>query len=79
MMVCWVLCEKFLKVDIGIMGVNFLVVDSGLVVVVENEGNAWLIFFVSRIHIAIVGIEKLILWVQDLVVFFKLLGWSVIG
>jgi len=35
-----VLRDKFLKADIGVTGANFLVADSGAVVVVENEGNA---------------------------------------
>jgi L-lactate dehydrogenase complex protein LldF len=53
-----VLREKFLAADIGITGANFLVADSGAVVVVENEGNARLSSSAPKIHIAIAGIEK---------------------
>ena len=74
-----VLREKFLKADIGITGANFLVADSGAVVVVENEGNARLTSSAPRIHIAIAGIEKLIPRAQDLAVFLKLLGRSATG
>ena len=74
-----VLREKFLAADIGITGANFLVADSGAVVVVENEGNARLSSSAPKIHIAIAGIEKLIPRAQDLSVFLKLLGRSATG
>jgi L-lactate dehydrogenase complex protein LldF len=71
--------EKFLAADIGVTGANFVVADSGAVVVVENEGNARLTSSVPRIHIAVAGIEKLIPRSQDLAVFLKLLGRSATG
>ena len=74
-----VLREKFLAADIGISGANFLVADSGAVVVVENEGNARLSTSAPKIHIAIAGIEKLIPRATDLAVFLKLLGRSATG
>lgn len=74
-----VLREKFLAADIGITGANFLIADSGAVVVVENEGNARLTTSAPKIHIAIAGIEKLIPRATDLVVFLKLLGRSATG
>ena len=74
-----VLREKFLAADIGITGANFLVADSGSVVVVENEGNGRLSSSAPRIHIAIAGIEKLIPRAADLGTFLKLLGRSATG
>ena len=74
-----VLREKFLAADIGITGANFLVADSGAVVLVENEGNARLSSSAPQIHIAIAGVEKLIPRAQDLAVFLKLLGRSATG
>ncbi|HKW99885.1 MAG TPA: LutB/LldF family L-lactate oxidation iron-sulfur protein [Bryobacteraceae bacterium] len=74
-----VLREKFLSADIGISGANFLVADSGAVVLVENEGNARLTTSAPKIHIAIAGIEKLIPRAQDLAVFLQLLGRSATG
>ena len=74
-----VLREKFLAADIGISGANFLVADSGTVVLVENEGNARLTTSAPKIHIAVAGIEKLIPRAQDLAVFLKLLGRSATG
>lgn len=74
-----VLRQKFLAADIGISGANFLVADSGAVVLVENEGNARLTTSAPKIHIAVAGIEKLIPRAQDLPVFLKLLGRSATG
>ena len=74
-----VLREKFLRADIGVSGANFLIADSGAVVLVENEGNARLTTTAPRIHIAVAGIEKLIPRAQDLGVFLKLLGRSATG
>jgi L-lactate dehydrogenase complex protein LldF len=71
--------EKFLRADIGVTGANFLVADSGAVVVVENEGNARLTSSAPKIHIAVAGIEQLIPRAQDLGVFLTLLGRSATG
>jgi L-lactate dehydrogenase complex protein LldF len=71
--------EKFLRADIGVTGANFLVADSGAVVVVENEGNARLTSSAPKIHITVAGIEKLIPRAQDLGVFLTLLGRSATG
>jgi L-lactate dehydrogenase complex protein LldF len=74
-----VLRQKFLDADIGITGANFVIADSGAVVVVENEGNARLTHSAPKIHIAIAGIEKIIPRAQDLAVFLALLGRSATG
>ncbi|MBM3775155.1 MAG: iron-sulfur cluster-binding protein [Acidobacteria bacterium] len=74
-----VLRQKFLSAGIGVSGANFLVADSGAVVLVENEGNARLATSATRIHVAVAGIEKLIPRAQDLAVFLKLLGRSATG
>src|SRR6266849_3816560 len=74
-----VLRDKFLHADIGVTGANFLVADSGAVVVVENEGNGRLSSSAPKIHIAVAGIEKVIPRAQDLAVFLKLLGRSATG
>ena len=71
--------QKFLAADIGISGANFLVADSGAVVVVENEGNARLSTSAPKIHIVIAGIEKVLPRAQDLATFLKLLARSATG
>lgn len=70
---------KFLEAGIGITGANFVVADSGAIVVVENEGNARLSSSAPKIHIAITGMEKIIPRAQDLAVFLKLLARSATG
>jgi L-lactate dehydrogenase complex protein LldF len=74
-----VLREKFLAAGIGISGANFLVADSGAVVIIENEGNARLTTSAPKIHIAVAGIEKVIPRAQDLATFLKLLARSATG
>ncbi|MBZ5604706.1 MAG: iron-sulfur cluster-binding protein [Acidobacteriia bacterium] len=71
--------EKFLQAGIGITGANFLIADSGAVVVVENEGNARLSSSAPRIHIALAGFEKVIPRAQDLEVFLRVLARSATG
>ena len=66
--------EKYLTADIGISGGNFLVADTGSVALTENEGNARLCTTFPKIHIAIVGIEKVIPSMADLDLFWPLLA-----
>lgn len=66
--------EKYLQADIGITGGNFLVADTGSVCLTENEGNARLCTTFPKIHIAIVGIEKIIPSIADLDLFWPLLA-----
>ncbi len=74
-----VLRKKFLEAGMGISGANFLIADSGAVVIVENEGNARLTTSSPRIHVAVAGIEKVIPRAADLAVFLQLLGRSATG
>ena len=71
--------EKFLEAGMGITGANFLVADSGAIIVVENEGNARLSSSAPKIHVAVAGIEKLVPRAQDLAAFLKLLDRSATG
>jgi L-lactate dehydrogenase complex protein LldF len=66
--------EKYLKADIGITGGNFLIADTGSIALTENEGNARLCTTFPKIHIAIVGIEKIIPSMADLDLFWPLLS-----
>jgi len=71
--------EKFLAADIGITGANFLVAESGSVVIIENEGNARLTSTVPRVQVAVAGLEKMIPRAADLSIFLRLLGRSATG
>ncbi|MBB6128557.1 LutB/LldF family L-lactate oxidation iron-sulfur protein [Mucilaginibacter lappiensis] len=66
--------EKYLQADIGITGANFLLADTGSIAISENEGNARLCTTFPKIHIAIVGIEKLIPSITDLDLFWPMLS-----
>lgn len=66
--------EKFTTAELGITGGNFLVADTGSVVLTENEGNGRLAMGMPKTHIAIVGIEKMIPSINDLDLFLPLLS-----
>jgi L-lactate dehydrogenase complex protein LldF len=71
--------EKFLAADATLTGMNFAIAESGGFVVCTNEGNADLGMSLAPIHIASVGIEKVIPKVEDLAVFLRLLARSGTG
>jgi len=65
---------KYTSADIGVTGANFILADSGSVLVLENEGNARLTTAFPKIHIVIVGIEKVLPSINDLPLFLPLLA-----
>jgi L-lactate dehydrogenase complex protein LldF len=71
--------EMFQKAGVGVTGANFAVAETGTVVTVENEGNIRMCTTVPRVHIALIGIEKLIPRLADLGIFLRLLGRSATG
>jgi L-lactate dehydrogenase complex protein LldF len=71
--------EKFLKADMGVSGANFAVAETGTIVIVENEGNARLTTTLPRVHVALMGIEKVIPRFDDLAVFLSILARSATG
>lgn len=74
-----VLREKFLKAQIGISGGNFAIAETGEIIIVENEGNARLTTTIPRIHVAVLGIEKVIPHLEDLSTFLAILPRSGTG
>ena len=71
--------DKFLQAEAGITGVNFAIAETGGFVVCTNEGNADLGVSLPKLHIACMGIEKLIPRAEDLGVFLRLLARSATG
>jgi L-lactate dehydrogenase complex protein LldF len=71
--------EKFLAGEVGLTGVNFAIAETGGFVVCTNEGNADLGASLPRVHIACMGVEKLIPRAADLAVFLRLLARSGTG
>jgi len=71
--------DRFVKADAGLTGVNFAIASTGGFVVCTNEGNADLGASLPPLHIACMGIEKLIPGPEDLGVFLRLLARSATG
>jgi len=71
--------QKYLEADVGLTGANFLVAESGRIVLVTNEGNARFCLAAPRCHIAMVGIEKILPTDRDLALLLNLLARSATG
>jgi L-lactate dehydrogenase complex protein LldF len=71
--------DRFAAADIGISGVNFGIAETGTILIVENEGNIRLTTSLPRVHIAVMGIEKVVPRFADLDIFLKLLPRSGTG
>lgn len=70
---------QFLRADCGMTGGNFVSAESGRIVLVTNEGNGRWCATAPRLHIAMIGIEKLVPRDRDLGVFLNLLARSAVG
>jgi L-lactate dehydrogenase complex protein LldF len=51
---------RFLAADLGVSGCNFAVAETGSIVLVENEGNGRLCTTVPRVHVAVMGMERIV-------------------
>jgi L-lactate dehydrogenase complex protein LldF len=71
--------EIFLHADVGITGVNFGVAATGSICLVTNEGNGRLVTSLPRVHIAVMGMERLVPTLDDLAVLLQLLPRSAGG
>ena len=67
---------KYLAADVGLTGANFVVAESGRLVLVTNEGNSRFCLAATKCHIAVVGIEKILPRDRDLALLLNLLGRS---
>jgi len=74
-----ILREKFLAAQMGISGANFLVAETGTLVMVTNEGNGRMCTTLPELHVAVVGIDKVVPDWDSLTVFLKLLARSATG
>lgn len=71
--------EEYLNADFGMSGGNFMIAETGTVVIVTNEGNGRLSTGVPPLHIAVVGIEKVIPTWEDFATLVQLLPRSATG
>jgi L-lactate dehydrogenase complex protein LldF len=71
--------EKFLTAEMGISGANFAVAETGTIVLVTNEGNGRMCTSAPRVHVAVMGADKVIPTTDDLAVLLSLLTRSATG
>ncbi|MDP1713678.1 MAG: LUD domain-containing protein [Anaerolineales bacterium] len=74
-----VMREVFLTADIGISGVNFGVAETGALCIVSNEGNVRMVATIPPVHIALMGMERLLPNLDDLFLLISLLARSATG
>lgn len=71
--------EVFLNADLGISGGNFVIAETGSLATVMNEGNGRMVMSVPKVHIAIVGIEKVVETLEDYTLLTQVLPRSGTG
>ncbi|MFQ3224148.1 MAG: L-lactate dehydrogenase complex protein LldF [Lentimonas sp.] len=71
--------QKYIDAEVGLTGANFVSAESGRMVLVTNEGNSRFCMAANKIHIAVIGIEKLVPTDRDLGLFINLIGRSGTG
>ena len=71
--------QVFLEADLGISGVNFGVAETGTLCLVTNEGNGRMVVTLPPVHIALMGIERLVPSLDDLALMLYLLPRSATG
>jgi L-lactate dehydrogenase complex protein LldF len=74
-----VMRRKYCEADMGISGANFAVAETGMISITENEGNARLTTSLPKIHVALVGIEKVLPRLFDLALFLPMLATAGAG
>ncbi|RIK29847.1 MAG: hypothetical protein DCC56_10735 [Anaerolineae bacterium] len=74
-----VLREVFLTADVGVTGANFAIAEEGAICLVTNEGNGRMVTTIPPIHIALIGIERLVRNLDDLALMLSLLPRSATG
>jgi L-lactate dehydrogenase complex protein LldF len=73
------LAEVFRTADVGVTGANFAVSETGSICLVTNEGNAGLLTSLPRVHVALLGLERLVPTLDELSVLLQLLARSATG
>jgi len=71
--------KKFENADVGLSGVNFAVAETGTLCLVENEGNGRMCTTVPGVHIALMGLEKVVEKLEELPPILRLLIGSATG
>ncbi|MFW6174151.1 MAG: LutB/LldF family L-lactate oxidation iron-sulfur protein [Chloroflexota bacterium] len=74
-----ILRDVFQRADMSVTGVNFAVAETGSIVLVTNEGNGRMCTSVPRVHVAVMGMEKVVPSMADLSYFLRILVRSATG
>jgi L-lactate dehydrogenase complex protein LldF len=74
-----VLRRRFLEADVGLTGANFLIAETGSIVLVTNEGNADLTHTLPRAHVVLTGIEKVVPTLEDATALLRVLARTATG
>jgi L-lactate dehydrogenase complex protein LldF len=74
-----VMRKNYTEADMGISGANFGIAETGMISITENEGNARLGTSLPKIHVAIMGIEKMLPRLEDLALFLPMLATAGAG
>jgi L-lactate dehydrogenase complex protein LldF len=74
-----VLRQKYIRADIGLTGANFVIAETGMIAITENEGNARLTAALPKTMITLVGIEKVLPRLEDLALFLPMLATAGTG
>jgi L-lactate dehydrogenase complex protein LldF len=74
-----ILRQKFLNADVGITGANFCIAETGSTIIVTNEGNGDLTQTLTKAHIALASLEKIVPTLEDASTLLRLLARSATG
>lgn len=74
-----ILRDAFLKADMGISGGNFVIAETGTLCLATNEGNGRMVTALPRVHVALVGIEKIVATFEDFTTLTQALSRSATG
>lgn len=74
-----VLRKRYFEADVGITGANFLIAETGSTIIVTNEGNGDLTQMLTRAHVVITSIEKVVPTLEDVSTILRVLGRSATG
>lgn len=69
----------FEEADVGVTGANFAVAETGSICLVTNEGNGGFVTSLPRVHVALLGMERIVPTLSDLAVLLQLLARSATG
>ncbi len=71
--------RKYVEADMGVTGANFAIAETGSIGLVTNEGNARLVSTLPRVHVALMGLDKLVPSLDDALKILKVLPRNATG